>query len=64
MTAPQPAATATTVVAAPSIPAQRTSDAFTAYASVHQLGAALHRAHDAGADAEPDTGTDPGDLRP
>jgi hypothetical protein len=60
MTTPQPAATTAAVVAAPGIPAQRTSDAFTAYASVHQLGVALHRAHD----AEPDTGTDTGDLRP
>lgn len=44
MNAPAPDATGTTTLsAAPVVPAQRTSDAFTAYASVHQLGSALHR---------------------
>jgi hypothetical protein len=36
------------------IPRQRRSDAFTAYASVHQLGVALQRAHaDEGATLHP-----------
>ena len=36
------------------IPAQRTSDAFTAYASVHELSIALQRGHsDSGADLRP-----------
>lgn len=40
-----PASTGTTALTAPSgIPVQRTSDAFTAYAAVHELGIALRRA--------------------
>ena len=53
MNVPAPATTGTAVATAPGIPAQRTSDAFTAYASVHQLGIALQRAH-----------TDDGELHP
>lgn len=42
------------LTASPGIPTQRTSDAYTAYASVHQLGIALQRAHaDSGADLRP-----------
>ena len=44
MNAPVPVSVGTAVSAAPGIPVQRTSDAFTAYASVHQLGVALQRA--------------------
>ena len=54
MNVPAPAATGIAVSAPTGIPAQRSSDAFTAYASVHELGIALQRA--ALADAE--------DLRP
>ncbi len=44
MDAPAPVSVGTAVTAAPGIPVQRPSDAFTAYASVHQLGVALQRA--------------------
>jgi hypothetical protein len=55
MNVPAPVSTGTEALSAPSgIPAQRTADAFTAYASVHQLGVALQRARVA----------DSGDLRP
>lgn len=48
MNVPAPEPTGTAALAAPpGIPSQRSSDAFTAYASVHQLGIALQRArHD------------------
>ena len=45
MNVPAPAETGTTALSAPpGVPAQRSSDAFTAYASVHELGIALQRA--------------------
>ena len=45
MNVPTATSTGPAALTAPSgIPAQRTSDAFTAYASVHELGIALHRA--------------------
>jgi hypothetical protein len=46
MNVPAPVETGTTALSAPGVPAQRSSDAFTAYASVHQLGIALQRARD------------------
>lgn len=44
MNASAPVSVGTAVSAPPGIPVQRTSDAFTAYASVHQLGSDLRRA--------------------
>jgi hypothetical protein len=45
MNVPSPISAGADVLAAPpGVPAQRSSDAFTAYASVHQLGIALQRA--------------------
>ena len=44
MNVPAPVSGGTAVSAPTGIPVQRASDAFTAYASVHQLGVALQRA--------------------
>lgn len=44
MNVPAPTATGVAVSAPTGIPAQRSSDAFTAYASVHELSIALQRA--------------------
>jgi hypothetical protein len=54
MNVPAPTATGVAVSAPTGIPAQRSSDAFTAYASVHELGIAQQRAASAeGEDLNP-----------
>lgn len=55
MNAPSPLSTGTESLSARlGVPAQRASDAYEAYASVHELGIALHRAGAAeGADLRP-----------